>query len=180
MAERHVIILGAGFSGLSLAWKLCSLGIKVSVIESDTTVGGLAGTLRQNGYCMDIGPHSFFTEDKEIHHNVLGLFNNRLAPKPRDVKFYYQGKCLDYTLTAYNVLIQMGIWSGIQSGLSFLKSNIFPRRQPGGGRDETVEGWAISSFGEHLYNTFLNLILNNSGNCHVQSYPPDQFPRTPA
>ena len=138
MAEQHVIILGAGFSGLSLAWKLGSLGIKASVIESDTTVGGLAGTLRQNGYCMDIGPHSFFTEDKEIHHKVLGLFNNRLVPKPRDVKFYYQGKYLDYPLTAYNVLIQMGIWSGIRTGLSFVKSKIFPRRPPRDDQDETV------------------------------------------
>ncbi|MBC8427239.1 MAG: FAD-dependent oxidoreductase [Deltaproteobacteria bacterium] len=155
MAEQHVIILGAGFSGLSLAWKLGSLGIKASVIESDTTVGGLAGTLRQNGYCMDIGPHSFFTEDKEIHHKVLSLFNNRLAPKPRDVKFYYQGKYLDYPLTAYNVLIQMGIWSGIRTGLSFLKSKIFPRSRPViEGQDETVENWAVRSFGEHLYNSF--------------------------
>jgi len=153
--EQHVIILGAGFSGLSLAWKLSKHGIKVSVIESNGTVGGLAGTLRQNRYCMDIGPHSFFTEDKEIRHKVLGLFNNRLSPKPRQVKFYYQGKYLDYPLSAYNVLVQMGIWSGIRTGLSFLKSKIFPKSCPViEGEDETVEDWAIRSFGAHLYNSF--------------------------
>ena len=125
--NQQIIILGAGFSGLSLASKLSNLGIKVCLLESDNTIGGLAGTLRVDGYCMDIGPHSFFTEDKEILHKVLGLFNNRLPSKPREVKFYYQGKYLDYPLTAYNVLVQMGIWSGIRTGLSFLKTSCFIR-----------------------------------------------------
>jgi len=155
MVEQHFIILGAGFSGLSLAWKLGSLGIKVSVIESDETVGGLAGTVRQDGYSMDVGPHSFFTEDTQILENVLKLFNNTLISQPREVKFYYQGKYLDYPLTPYNVLVQMGIWSGIRTALSFLKSKIFPRKHPSiEGQDETVEDWAIRSFGEHLYNSF--------------------------
>ena len=153
--ERHVIILGGGFSGLSLAWRLSSRGIKVSVIESNETVGGLAGTLRVDGYCMDIGPHSFFTEDTEILDTVLGLFKNRLPSKPREVKFHYQGKYLDYPLTPYNVLVQMGICSGIRTALSFLKEKIFPKKQPLiEGQDQTVEDWAIGSFGEHLYQTF--------------------------
>ncbi len=153
--EPNVIILGAGFSGLSLAWRLSSQGIKVSVIEANETLGGLAGTYREDGYCMDIGPHSFFTEDTEILDTVLALFNNRLSSKPRQVKFYYQGKYLDYPLTAYNVLVQMGIWSGIRTALSFFKGKIFPKgRVMIEGQDETVEDWAIGSFGEHLYRTF--------------------------
>ena len=155
LMEQHVIILGAGFSGLSLAWELSKHGTKVSVIESNGTVGGLACTLRQNRYYMDIGPHSFFTEDTYILDTVLGLFNNKFPSKPREVKFYYQGKYLDYPLSAYNVLIQMGIWSGIRTVLSFLKSKIFPKRLPIiEGQDETVEDWAVRSFGEHLYHSF--------------------------
>ncbi|MBW1782790.1 MAG: FAD-dependent oxidoreductase [Deltaproteobacteria bacterium] len=153
--EKQVIILGGGFSGLSLALRLSNLGIKVCLLESDNTIGGLAGTLRDDGHCMDIGPHSFFTEDNEILQMVITLFNNRLPSRPREVKFYYQGKYLDYPLTAYNVLVQMGIWSGIRTGLSFLKSKLIPKRRPSKeGQDETVEDWAISSFGEHLYRTF--------------------------
>jgi len=153
--EQQVIIIGAGFSGLSLAYRLSSQGIKVTVIESGETIGGLAGTLREDGYCMDIGPHSFFTEDAEILDTVLGLFNNKLPSKPRQVKFYYQGKYLDYPLTAYNVLIQMGIWSGGLTTLSFLKSKILLRKPSLiEGQDETVEDWAIASFGEHLFRTF--------------------------
>ena len=104
---------------------------------------------------MDIGPHSFFTEDDTIRKTVLGLFGNRLPAQPRQVKFYYEGKYLDYPLTAYNVLIQMGIGSGILTALSFFKSKVFPKtRSLAEDRDETVEDWAIASFGEHLYKTF--------------------------
>ena len=104
---------------------------------------------------MDVGPHSFFTEDDSIRDAVLGLFGNKLPAQPRQVKFYYEGKYLDYPLTAYNVLVQMGIGSGIRTALSFLKSKVFPRTRPlAEGQDETVEDWAIGSFGEHLYRTF--------------------------
>ncbi len=134
---------------------MCSEGVRVLVIESANVVGGLAGTLRENGYCMDVGPHSLFSEDKEILDIILNLFDNTLIAKPRQVKFYYRGKYLDYPLTAYSVLFQMGIWSGMRVGLSFLKSKFLSKKHKTLNREEeTVEDWAIASFGKHLYKTF--------------------------
>ena len=151
--DSRVIILGAGVTGLSLSWRLGLLGVKTIVLESSKTIGGLAGTLREDGYCMDFGPHSFFSEDTEILDTVLELFDNTLTPKPRRVKFYYQGRFLDYPLTPHGVLFQMGFWAGVRSALSFIKSKIKPRAHVPI-EDETVEDWAIGSFGEHLYRTF--------------------------
>ncbi|MFC1828802.1 FAD-dependent oxidoreductase, partial [Thermodesulfobacteriota bacterium] len=149
--ETRVIILGGGISGLSLAWRLSGAGVQVHVLESDNTVGGLAGTQRENGYCLDVGPHSFFSDDTEILEIVLDLFGNRLKSKPRQVKFFYQDRFLDYPLTPYGVLFQMGLWSGIQAGLSFLKSKVMPRKRVyAADEDENVEDWAINSFGKHL------------------------------
>ena len=64
--KHHVIILGAGASGLSLAWRLASNGVQVDVLESHSQVGGLAGTVREGYYYLDYGPHSFFSEDRAI------------------------------------------------------------------------------------------------------------------
>lgn len=152
---KRVIILGAGVSGLSLALRLSSQGVNVFVLESDKTIGGLAGTVREDGCCMDIGPHSLFSDDTEILDSVLNLFDKPLIAKPRKVKFYYKDKYLDYPLTAYSVLFQMGMWSGIRAGLSFAMSKVFARKRKSiEGEEETVEDWATRSFGKHLYKTF--------------------------
>lgn len=151
----HVIILGAGISGLSAAWRLSDNGIRVDVFESSLSVGGLAGTMREDRYCIDIGPHSFFSDDQKIVNTILRLFRNKLQPSLRNVKFYYKGKYIDYPLTAQGVLFQMGFCSSIRAASSFLKGKLFPhKRNFTGENDETVQDWAIASFGEYLYQTF--------------------------
>jgi protoporphyrinogen oxidase len=153
--QHNVIILGGGISGLSLAWRLGSRGVQSRVVEMDGIVGGLAKTVREDGYCLDVGPHSFFSENAAITDIVLELFNHSLKPNTRRVKFYYRREYLDYPLTPYSVLVQMGLWSGIRAAISFAKCKLFPRtRRAAGGEDETVEDWAIGSFGKHLYRTF--------------------------
>lgn len=153
--KSQIIVLGAGISGLSLAWKLSTNGSQVCVLEKGKIVGGLARTERENGYCMDVGPHSFFTEDIEIRDTVLNLLSDTLQPEPRRVKFFYQGKYLDYPLTAFSVLFQMGIISGMRAGFSFLNSKLFFRNNyKSNNHEQSVEDWAIGSFGNHLYQTF--------------------------
>ncbi|REJ66793.1 MAG: hypothetical protein DWQ31_13330 [Planctomycetota bacterium] len=151
----HVIILGAGASGLSLAWRLATNGVRVDVLESTEIVGGLAGTVRKDGYSLDFGPHSFFTEDDQILSATLGLFEPPLTPLPRTVKFYYRGGYLDYPLTPTNVLLQMGLLAGFRATFSFLYSKLSPKKRTvRDGEDQTVEQWAIDNFGRYLYESF--------------------------
>lgn len=152
---KHVIVVGGGVSGLCVAWRLAEQGTRVSLLEACETPGGLAGTVRKDRYCLDYGPHSFFSDSRDIVDVVLSLFNTGLQPVPRRVKFFYEGKYIDYPLTARSALFQMGLVSGLRSAASFLKASLIGERRPAGGSgDETVEEWAISHFGEHLYRTF--------------------------
>lgn len=152
---KHVIILGAGISGLSAAWRLSDNGVKVDILESELFVGGLAGTIREGRYSLDFGPHSFFSEDQQIVDTVLKLFDNKLQPQSRNVKFYYKAKYIDYPLTVQSVLFDMGFCSGIRASWSFLKSRFSLRKRVAvESEDETVEEWAIASFGEYLYQMF--------------------------
>ena len=153
---EHVIVLGAGISGLSAAWRLSTNGVPVDIFESSPFVGGLAASVRKDHCCVDFGPHSFFSEDQEVLNTVLVLFDTPLQSKSRSVKFYYNSKYLDYPLTAKNILLQMGFLSGIQATASFLKGKLSPRLRTNALKkdDETVEDWAIANFGEYIYRKF--------------------------
>ena len=67
---KKTIIIGGGITGLSVAWKLSEKGYQVTVIESDKIIGGLARSIKIENYFFDIGPHSFFSEDKEVFKKV--------------------------------------------------------------------------------------------------------------
>ncbi|OIJ64364.1 phytoene desaturase family protein [Streptomyces mangrovisoli] len=52
----HVVVVGAGLSGLAAALHLLGAGRRVTVVERDTTPGGRAGRLVRGGFHLDTGP----------------------------------------------------------------------------------------------------------------------------
>mgnify|MGYP002631645804 CR=1 FL=1 len=53
-----VVIIGAGISGLSVAWFLNRKGIETSVLESRDRVGGVIESQEVDGYLLERGPNS--------------------------------------------------------------------------------------------------------------------------
>jgi len=156
---KKVIIIGGGISGLSAAWKLSENGYKTYIIELDNQIGGLAKSIKFNNYIMDIGPHSFFTEDKEVFEKIVGLFEGEESAIPflkRSVKMYFRGKYVDYPLSVKSVLFQMGIVSSVLSTLSFIKSYIgsLGDKNEKKKKELTIEEWAIENFGKYLFLNF--------------------------
>ena len=123
---KRVIIIGGGITGLSVAWKLSGKGYEVTVIESDKLIGGLAKSVKVENYFFDIGPHSFFSEDKEVFKKVMDLFEGEPSEMPyakRSVKMLFKGKYINYPLSAKSIL-QMGFFPPILCSLSFAQSYI--------------------------------------------------------
>lgn len=56
---KHVVIVGAGPGGLASAMLLARSGVRVTVVEKHSRVGGRTATLEQEGYKFDIGPTFF-------------------------------------------------------------------------------------------------------------------------
>ncbi|MET9506368.1 phytoene desaturase family protein [Streptomyces sp. NPDC006622] len=52
----HVVVVGAGLSGLSAALHLLGAGRRVTIVERDAVPGGRAGLLVRGGYRIDTGP----------------------------------------------------------------------------------------------------------------------------
>ena len=67
--KPHVIVIGAGFTGLAAAYDLCRSDIAVTVLESDGQIGGLAGSFEAGGESIEKFYHHWFTSDEHI----LGL-----------------------------------------------------------------------------------------------------------
>ena len=59
-------IIGAGVSGLTLAYELAKGGAQVRIYEKLGLPGGLARTENFNGERIDCGPHLYHTNNKEI------------------------------------------------------------------------------------------------------------------
>lgn len=150
-----VAILGGGISGLSLGWKLAQAEIPVTIVESESFSGGLAGSIRDGGHILDFGPHSFFSEDQEVAQTVSDLMGpGGIVSIPRQVKFYYRGRFLDYPFNAFSILSQMGPEECLQTLASFIGHRLFKRGKEVPVEDLSVEDWASSHFGPRLYEAF--------------------------
>ena len=69
-------IIGAGISGLILAYELSKKGAPVRIYERLDQPGGLARTEIIDGYRIDCGPHLYHTNNEEIKsywHNLLNI-----------------------------------------------------------------------------------------------------------
>jgi protoporphyrinogen oxidase len=65
-ASPHIVVIGAGFTGLAAAYQLTSLGMSVTVLEGDAEVGGLAGCFEVNGGQLEKFYHHWFVSDSHI------------------------------------------------------------------------------------------------------------------
>ncbi len=55
-ANKEAIVIGAGFGGLSIANRLQSAGLQVTLLEKRPKVGGRAYQFMEKGYTFDMGP----------------------------------------------------------------------------------------------------------------------------
>lgn len=61
---KNIIVIGAGFAGLSAAAYLAKAGHKVSVFEKNAAIGGRARQINtENGYTFDMGPSWYWMPD---------------------------------------------------------------------------------------------------------------------
>ena len=73
---KKVIIIGAGFGGLSAACYLAKSGYRVEVYEKNHTYGGRAWVNKVKGFTFDMGPSWYMMPD------VFEEFLQILAKKP--------------------------------------------------------------------------------------------------
>jgi len=92
LSEKSVIIIGSGFAGLSAASFMAKEGWKVTVLEKNSTPGGRACQLKEQGFTFDMGPSFYWMPD------VFERYFNQFGKKVSD---YYQLTRLDPSYRVY-------------------------------------------------------------------------------
>jgi protoporphyrinogen oxidase len=95
MSKKYdVVIVGAGFTGLTAAYVLAKQGYSVRVIESDSTVGGLAGTFQfADGVKLEKFYHHWFNNDIYVPELVKELgMEGDVIMLPTRTGMYFNGQ----------------------------------------------------------------------------------------
>ncbi len=81
MSKKRVIVIGAGFAGLSAAAFMAKAGWSVMVLEKHPTPGGRARQLIEDGFTFDMGPSWYWMPD---------VFERFFAQFGKKVSDYYK------------------------------------------------------------------------------------------
>jgi protoporphyrinogen oxidase len=148
--EHQIVVIGAGPAGLTAAYQLTKAGIRSTVLEADSVVGGISRTVERDGWRFDIGGHRFFTKVPAVEalwHEILP--HEDFLLRPRLSRIYYRGRFFDYPLRGPNALRNLGVIEAARCLLSYLWVRIRPPK------DQTsFEGWTAARFGWRLYRIF--------------------------
>ena len=116
----RVLVIGAGFSGLSVATSLAHKGYDVTIVEKNEIPGGRARVFEADGFTFDMGPSWYWMPD------VFETYFARFGKKPAD---YYNLVRLD---PSYKVVFSSTEAVDLPANLDDLKS-LFERIEPGSG-----------------------------------------------
>ncbi|MCX6296017.1 MAG: FAD-dependent oxidoreductase, partial [Bacteroidetes bacterium] len=75
--SNKVVVIGAGFAGLSAATTLAQKGFEVTLLEKNKDLGGRARKLVVDGFTFDIGPSWYWMPD--VFENYFSQFNTSVA-----------------------------------------------------------------------------------------------------
>jgi protoporphyrinogen oxidase len=92
--RKRVGILGGGVSGIALA---AQLDENVDILEKSSRIGGLCGTIVEDGFTFDAaGPHIMFSKNKEVLNLMIEVLDGNVHQNKRENRIYYKGALVKY------------------------------------------------------------------------------------
>ncbi len=149
MNEESCLILGAGMAGLALADRLSARGVKVTILEKEKEIGGLARAVTIDGSRVDLGPHNVRAKWPEVLAYYREILGEDLLDRSFRMKVLFRGKVLSYPVKPFEVLSRLPPGEVLRSGAGFGWARLKPR-----GKIRHFEDWAKSQYGGPLFESF--------------------------
>lgn len=89
-SRPRAVVVGGGFTGLAAGLELARRGVRVTVLEASSEIGGLAGSFAVNGERLEKFYHHWFTSDTHVTDLVRELGDeDRVVHRPTRTGMYF-------------------------------------------------------------------------------------------
>lgn len=102
----RVVIIGAGVTGLAVAWKLVK-DHEVVILEKRSVIGGIATTFKHKDFLLDSGPHKIYSLIPGIMEEMKALLGPEATTIPKTSGVIVAGKRLDYPVKIVDLLLKL-------------------------------------------------------------------------
>ncbi len=151
-------VLGGGLSGLSFA----SLVKSSEVLEKETEFGGLARSIREQGYIFDLGSHIIFSNNQKILDFMLALLGENKIRHRRTTKILYNGKYVKYPFE--NGLGDLPLVEALGCAYDYILA------QSKNKKPKNFKEWMYCRFGKSIADKYLYPY-----NSKIWDYPPENM-----
>lgn len=157
---KKVIIVGAGYTGLSAAFDLKKAGYDVTILEADKEIGGLAGTFEPfKGIKLEKFYHHWFTSDRAILDFITELgISDKLKYIKSTNGLYYANSI--FRLSKPTDLLKfhpISLISRIRTGLMVISARLINDWIPL--EDLSAKEWIIKYAGKESYDVIWGPLL---------------------
>ncbi len=162
-------MLGGGICGLAAGFQLAERGERVTVLEAQHFLGGLAATLRgRTGAGFDFGPHAYHARNQRVLDMFKEIAHDGFPAQPKNVRIKFRGKYYKYPLEALDLARSMSPFLAARAFADYfgevIRRKIRPRPLV------SAEDWVMQAMGKTLYGLFFGPYTTK-----VWGMPPSQL-----
>ncbi len=150
--DGQTVVLGAGAAGLTAALELANNNQPVTVVDLETSPGGLCRTVEREGWRFDLGGHRFISRDESLVDSVKELLGSDLLEATRRSVILLNGKCFRYPLEPMDLVRNLSLSLGLRGFVDFLRQQVVNRQTHH--EHESFRQWTIARYGRTFYNLF--------------------------
>lgn len=157
--RRDIAIVGAGITGLVIAYQLKKMGHNVRVFESAKEVGGAIKTVIENGWHTESGPNTVLLKDQRIRdfiENELNLEEELIFANDKSAKRYIVKNGKPQALPTSPLAFLFSPFFSLSAKMDLLKEPFIPPKDPKNLEEETVAAFVRRRLGKEFLDYAIN------------------------